>query len=151
MRAYFSSLLGGRRLAGSPFFTQASFAGAIENDLVVLNPESGRRHRFYPGQAFFKFEDLAADAAEKMMMMPLIGELVAGHLPGNFHANNPAIFGECFERTINRCDSQTRSLPDGQALNFQCSERVPMLREHSLNGLLLPGASFHRSQTRRPP
>ena len=112
---------GCHRLAGPPFFAKTSLAGAVENDLVVLDPKSRRRHRSYPRMALFEFEDPAANAAEKMMMMALVGEFVAGHLPWNFHASNPAISCERLERTIDGCDPKTRSLSDGEAVNFQCS------------------------------
>ena len=99
--------LGRHGLAGSPFLAKTNLAGTVENDLVIVDPESGGRHRFYSSKAFFKLEDLAADATEKMMMMSLVGEFVAGHLPGNFHANNPAISCERLERTIDGCDPET--------------------------------------------
>lgn len=86
---------------------------------MILHSESRRRHRFYSCKALFKFEDPAADAAEKVMVMTLVGALVTGQLPGNFHTDNPSISGERLQRTIHGGNSETWGLPDREALNLR--------------------------------
>jgi hypothetical protein len=57
---------------GALFFSQAGFTRAIENDFVIFDPKSRRRHRFDTGQTSFQFEDPATQAAKEVMMMPLL-------------------------------------------------------------------------------
>jgi hypothetical protein len=130
------------------FFSQAGLAGAIENDFVIFDPKSRRRHPFDTGQAFFQFEDPATHAAKEVMVMAFVGAFVTRHLAGDFHGNHAAVIGERLEGTINRGYSKSRHFPDREALNFWRGQRIIVLFKHGLNGPLLSRASFHASENK---
>jgi hypothetical protein len=66
---------------GALLFSQAGLTRAIENDFVIFDPKSRRRHRFDAGQASFQFEDPPTHAAKEVMMMAFVGAFVTWHLP----------------------------------------------------------------------
>ncbi len=123
---------------------RASRAGTVENDFVVLNPEFWRSHALDAAEAFFEFEDLPADAAEKMVVVALVGALVARRTPGNFHRHNPPASCQGFQRTVNGRDPEGRHLLQCEFLNLGRRERIVVTAENCFDGSLLSGASVHR-------
>ena len=133
---------------GALFFSQAGLTRAIENDFVIFDPKSRRRHRLDTGQASFQFEDPATHAAKEVMMMAFVGAFVTRHLARDFHGNHAPVLGERLEGTINRCYSKSRDFPNCEALNFWRGQRIVVLLKHGLNGPLLSRASFHASKNK---
>ena len=131
---------------GALLFSQAGLTRAIENDFVIFDPKSRRRHRFDTGQASFQFEDPATHAAKEVMMMAFVGAFVTRHLARDLHGNHAAVLGERLEGTIDRCYSKSRDFPNCEALNFWRGQRIVVLLKHGLNGPLLSRASFHASK-----
>jgi hypothetical protein len=132
----------------SLFLSQTGLAGAIENDFVIFDPKSRRRHRLDTGQATFQLEDPATHAAKEVMVMAFVGAFVTRHLARDFHGNHAAVLGERFEETINRCYSKSRDCPIRKALNFWRGQRIVVLLKHGLDGPLLSRASFHASKNK---
>jgi hypothetical protein len=132
----------------SLFLSQTGLAGAIENDFVIFDPKSRRRHRFDTGQASFQFEDPATHAANEVMVMAFVGAFVTRHLARDFHGNHAAVLGERLEGTIYRCYSKSGDFSNRKALNFQRGQRIVVLFKHGLNGPLLSRASFHASKNK---
>jgi len=64
------------RLLGWLRLTRAFVASSIENDFVIFDAEISRSHFFNSFQTFLELEDTAADPAQKMVMMALVGTLV---------------------------------------------------------------------------
>lgn len=126
-------------------FESAGIACSIKDDFMVFDTESGRSHFLDAFEAFFQLEDLAALAAQKMVVVLLVGPLVARRLAGNFHRNDTPIFREGFQRTIDRGESDRRDFPMGQFLNFGGGKWVLVRAENSLDRAFLFSTTVHAS------
>ena len=102
----------------------AVIAGAIENDLVILDAKARRRHFLDTIEAFFEFEYLTANAAQKVMMMALVRTFVTRRLAGNFHRDDVPVFRQRFEKPVNGCQSDRRHFLQGESLDFEGGQRV---------------------------
>ena len=91
----------------------AVIAGAIENDLVILDAKARRRHFLDTIEAFFEFEYLTANAAQKVMMMALVRTFVTRRLAGNFHRDDAPLVRQRFEGSVNGCQSDRRHFLQG--------------------------------------
>ena len=60
--------------------------------LVILDAKARRRHFLDTIEAFFEFEYLTANAAQKVMMMALVRTFVTRRLAGNFHRDDVPVF-----------------------------------------------------------
>jgi hypothetical protein len=81
-------------------------------------------------------------------VVAFIGALITRHLPRDLYRDDPAIFGESLERTIDRGNSKTRNFLNRETPDLRCGKRILVLPEHSLYGPLLARASFHMSNIR---
>jgi len=140
------------QLAAAPLerlsFSRAILTGSIKDDFVVFDAEPWRGQLLDPFEAFFELENLAAPAAEKMMVVSFVRPFVARGFPGDFDRDDLAVICERLQRPVNRCDSDGGHLFQGDSQNFGRRQRRFMVSENRLDGPLLLGASVHPANLR---
>ncbi len=94
-------------------------------------------------QAGFQIEDLTAGPAQKVMMVALVGALISRGFARNLDGHDLPVLCERFQRPVHRCDPERGNFFQRKLQNLARGERVCMIAENRLDGLLLPGVSVH--------
>ena len=96
-----------------------------------------------PFEALFEFENPAARAAQKMVVVSFVSALVARGFARDLDRHDLPVARERFERAVNRGDPDRGDILQRQPQNFHRRQRVPVVAENRLDRPLLPGASVH--------
>ena len=91
---------------------------------MIFDAKARWRHLLDTIEAFFELEYLTANAAQKVMMMALVRTFVAWRLARNFHRDDPPVFRQRFEESVNGCQSDRRHFLQGESMDFGWSQRV---------------------------
>jgi hypothetical protein len=121
-------------------------AGSVKDDFVILDLKSRGGHRLDPIEAAWEVKDLAALAAQKVVMVAFVGPFIPRGLAGNFHRHDLPVLGKGFEGPIHGGDSKGGHFLHGCLQNFRRGERVGVIAQNGRDRSFLPSASVHGQQ-----
>lgn len=87
-----------------------------------------------------------AFSAVKVMMMSFVGTFIAWRLSWNLHTADLALFLQGLERAVDRGDPERGDALQGKGQDFVRQQRMLLLGQDRLDGLLLAGCASFDSQ-----